>query len=341
VNKRNDGGLWPPGQPRAAVPTCASLSHERAVNLQTFQTVRNSADAAGVLLRHLIDYAGLFPPTSLAMTPAVANYDAYSRSEWNWILGRFIVPVSRLGEFEERLAGLPEPAVGFTNWRLSVLLGSDAVADVVRIREFSARMARSSLKRRAVVEAVEVKVANAEEVKRLSGIIPAELGAYLEVPLSSCADCIAAVAGQGRRAKIRTGGETADKFPAPESVIEFVRLCAAAEVPFKATAGLHHPLRSAHRFTYQPESPSGIMHGFVNVFLAAAFLRAGMEPELALHLLEEQSAPAFHFDFDEVGWRQHRLRRDEIAATRQGFAVSFGSCSFTEPIDDLRSLHLL
>src|ERR1039458_212260 len=94
------------------------------MNLQTFQTVRNSADAvdaAGVLLCDLIDYAGLFPPASLAMAPSVANYNAYSRSEWNWILGRFIVPVARLIEFEEELAGLPTPTpgTGFTNWRLS------------------------------------------------------------------------------------------------------------------------------------------------------------------------------------------------------------------------------
>jgi hypothetical protein len=202
-------------------------------------------------------------------------------------------------------------------------------------------MANSRSVRLAVIERVEVKVASAEEIRRLSGIIPAELTVYFEFPQSSCAECIAAVAGCGRGAKIRTGGETADKFPAPESVIEFIRLCAAANVPFKATAGLHHPLRSVHCFTYQPESPSGIMHGFVNVFLAAAFLRAGMEAELAVQLLEEQSPQAFHFDGDGVGWRQHRLSRHEIIAARQGFAVSFGSCSFTEPIDDLRSLHLL
>ena len=82
------------------------------MSLRTAQTVRNSADAAdaaSALLRDLIDYAGLFPPASLAMTPAVANYDAYSRSKWNWILGRFIVPAARLGEFEEAFAGLPTP----------------------------------------------------------------------------------------------------------------------------------------------------------------------------------------------------------------------------------------
>jgi hypothetical protein len=322
-----------------------AMNH-RAMNFQTTQAVRKSADAVDaptVLLRDLIDYAGLFPPASLAMAPSVANYDAYLRSEWNWILGRFIVPVARLAEFEEAFAGLPAPTpgTGFTRWRLSVLLGSEPVADVASIREFNARMASSSSGRIAVVELVEVKVASPAEVKRLSGIIPAELATYFEFPLSSCAECIAEVAGCGRRAKIRTGGETADKFPAPESVVEFIRLCAAANVSFKATAGLHHPLRSVHRFTYQPDSPSGVMHGFINVFLTAAFLRAGMETAVAVQLLAEQSVEAFRFDLDGVSWRQHRLSRHEIAAARQSFAVSFGSCSFTEPIDDLKSLRLL
>ena len=315
------------------------------MNLQTTQTVRNSdaVDTARVLLRDLIDYAGLFPPASLAMAPSVANYDLYLRSEWSWILGRFIVPVTRLSEFEEAFVGLPAPAPGirFTNWRMSVLLGSDPVSDVACIREFNARMGTSSSGRRAVVESVEVKVASTEEIKRLSGIIPAELAAYFEFPMSSCAECIAAVAGCGRRAKIRMGGETADKFPARESVIEFIRLCAEANVPFKATAGLHHSLRSVHRFTYQPDSPLGIMHGFVNVFLAAAFVRTGMETALAVQLVEERSTEAFHFDLDGVSWRKHRLSRREIEAARQRFAVSFGSCSFTEPVDDLKSIRLL
>jgi hypothetical protein len=333
----------------------------RATNLQTLPTIRegtNRLESAVVLLRGLIDYAGLFPPAALAMSPSVANYDGYLRSQWNWILGHFIVPAARLGEFEDALDALPNTAAPYVesgirpattssaNWRLSLLLGSDPAADVARTqdfihREFNARKSDSSFGRTAIVESVEVKVATSEEVTRLSKIIPAELAAYFEVPLASAAECIAAISGCGRRAKIRTGGETADKFPTSEGVIKFIRLCAAANVPFKATAGLHHPIRSVHRFTYQPESASGIMHGFINLFLAAAFVRAGMDADVALELLEESSADAFHFDPDGVGWHEYRLSQSEIAAARRDFAVSFGSCSFTEPIEDLRSLHLL
>jgi hypothetical protein len=316
------------------------------MKVEILQTTRNSVGAAGVagvLLRDLIDYAGLFAPASLDMPTAVANYHAYSRSEWRWVLGHFVVPVARLGEFEEALAELPaaRPGANVARWRLSVLLGSDPVAEVASVREFNVRMATVTSIGGAVVESVEIKAVSAEQIRWLSGIIPSELTTYFETSSANCWDWIAAVADCGRRAKLRTGGEAADKFPSPAGVMELIRRCSTAKVPFKATAGLHHPLRSVHRLTYQPDSPSGIMHGFLNVFLAAAFLRSGMTPELAGELLEEQRPEVFRFDLDGVRWRKHRLGANEIDAARRRFAVSFGSCSFTEPIDDLRCLHLL
>jgi hypothetical protein len=315
------------------------------MNSQTPHTMRNTADAAdaaSTLLRDLVDYAGLFPPASLSMARSVANYDEYSRSQWKWILGRFIVPVARLAEFEEAFAGLPNAVAGadVAKWRLSALLGSDPLADVARIREFNVRRANSNAPGTAVIESVEVKVTSAREVERLSAL-PLELSAYFEIPISCWGECIPALARSSRRAKIRTGGETADRFPASEDVVEFVRLCAANNVPFKATAGLHHPLFSLHRLTYQPASPLGMMHGFVNLFLAAVFLRTGMDAKVAVQLLEERSPQAFHFDEDGVSWREDRLSVREIAAARHDFAISFGSCSFSEPIDDLRYLRLL
>jgi hypothetical protein len=251
--------------------------------------------------------------------------------------------VARLGEFEAAFATLSNqaPENPIARWRLSALLGTDVIADVARIHEFNARMVNGVSGESAVVQSVELKVANVEEIKRLSEIIPPELDTYFELSWSSNSACITAVADCGRRAKMRTGGETADKFPDAESVIDFIRRCAAANVPFKATAGLHHPLRSLHRLTYQPESPSTMMHGFVNVFLAAAFLRTGMSAIFAMQLLEEQSPEAFRFHSEAIEWREHKLTRDEITATRREFAVSFGSCSFMEPVDDLKFLRIL
>jgi hypothetical protein len=312
------------------------------MSLPTAETMRSglgTLESGRALLHELIDYAGLFPPASLSMASSVANYDAYLKSRWSWILGRLIVPVARLDEFEQALKALPRSREATPTWRVSVLPGSDVVADVARIRDFNARMAGVDSKQRAMIEAAEVKVNDAEEVARVSQITPSELEAYFEFPLSSAGECISAVSGVGRRAKIRTGGETPEKFPTSADMVEFMRLCAAANVPFKATAGLHHPLRSIHRLTYESDSPSGMMHGFLNVFLAAAFLRAGMEPALAISLLE--SCGPWEFSSDGIQWQKNRLGAEEIAAARKDFAISFGSCSFTEPIDDLQSLDLL
>jgi hypothetical protein len=297
------------------------------------QTAVNQTSSIRILLTHLIDYAGLFPPAGLNMQKAVTNYDAYLGSEYSWMLGRFIVTAARLNEFSEALAQLPTTS---KPWPLSALLGRDPTADLARIAAFNMNQ------RHAAIGSVEVKAETSDDVKRLADIIPREFATYFEIPLSGCESaCIAAIGDCRRSAKIRTGGETADKFPDPSRVVEFMKFCAEAKVPFKATAGLHHPLRSIHRMTYQPDSASALMHGFLNVFLAAAFLRGGMNPQSAIDLLEERAPETIRFDSDGVTWREHRLSASEIAAARQGFSVSFGSCSFQEPVDDLQSFGLL
>lgn len=300
------------------------------------------AECVRSLLRDLVDYAGLFPPAALPMDAAVANYSQYLHSEFDWILARFIVTASRLGEFNEALRRSIENGSHQKRWLISVLLGSDPVADIQRVLEFNAECRRSGIDANA--DTVEVKITKPEEAERISAVVPQDFETYFEIPWGSSGvmgEYIQAVAASRRRAKIRTGGETADKFPPSEVLADFLGLCRAAGLPFKATAGLHHPLRSRHRLTYQPDSPTGIMHGFLNVFLAAAFVRGGMDRALATDLLNEQSAEAFHFDSDQIFWRGHRLSSNDLVATRKSFSISFGSCSFTEPIDDLRSFHLL
>ena len=141
----------------------------------------------------------------------------------------------------------------------------------------------------------------------------------------------------GVRAKIRTGGLTPEAFPSCADLAHFLHACATANVPFKATAGLHHPVRSTHRPTYEADSPTAMMHGFVNVFLAAALLwHRGSSEADALATLEETSPGAFHFD---AKLRELARFFAHGGATEGGapqFAISFGSCSFEEPIQILR-----
>jgi hypothetical protein len=139
----------------------------------------------------------------------------------------------------------------------------------------------------------------------------------------------------GSFAKLRTGGVTPEAIPSVESVASYIIACAERRLSFKATAGLHHPVRKVHRLTYEPEATSAMMHGFINVFVAAAFVWHGerqIQPILA-----ETDRAAFRFD-EKAHWRELSLSSDEVAEARSSFAHSFGSCSFEEPIEDLRAL---
>jgi len=140
------------------------------------------------------------------------------------------------------------------------------------------------------------------------------------------------LAKHGLSAKIRTGGLTPEAIPHLDRIATFIHVCAMQGVPFKATAGLHHPIRCMRPLTYEPDSPLATMHGFVNVFMAAAF------PHDAERILAEEDPKAFRFEDDAAWWRDHAVTTEHLAEVRREFAISFGSCSFEEPIADLQEL---
>ncbi|MHB1312352.1 MAG: hypothetical protein ACYC3L_10065 [Gemmatimonadaceae bacterium] len=285
-----------------------------------------TATALRPLLAGLIDYAGLFPPAALAMGSAAANYGAYRTGADAWALGRFVLPASRLEEFEaEHTGGVPDGA-----WRLSALAqASDADA----IGAFNGRNAG-----RAVVDSLETKAETVDDVAALAPL--ARLGAvFVEIPVRDDPDALVrAIGAHGLHAKVRTGGVTPAAFPPPTDVARFLAACARHGVAFKATAGLHHPLRGEYPLTYDPGAARGTMFGYLNVFVAAMFLHHGMSEADAVPLLEERDASAIHLDAAGVRWRTHALGAGLVAEARAQFALSFGSCSFREPMDDLSSL---
>lgn len=284
--------------------------------------------ALRALLAERIDYAGLFPPATLPMADAVANFAAYRESADAWALGRFVLPVVRLEEFE----GVAAPHVRSTPWRLAAL-AQPTDADAIRV--FNTRMAG-----RAHIDTVESRAATVDDVTALAPL--AELATtYVEIPIhDDPAPLIAAVAAHRLRAKVRTGGVTAESIPPARDVARFLVACVRHRVMMKATAGLHHPLRGEYALTYDAYSACATMFGFLNLFLAASFARQGMDAATLSDLLEEREAGAFRVTDDAVAWRGHTVAAGALANDRGRFAVSFGSCSFREPLDDLSALSL-
>lgn len=288
-----------------------------------------TASAVRALMGGLIDYAGLFPPAALSMGEAVANYADYRSSADAWALGRFVLPAARLEEF----AASAEPLLGGAPWRLSVLAQP---TDEAAIRAFN-----NTCIGRAVIDTVEAKGSTVEEVGALAPLADVAT-VFVEVPVRGDPDeLVGAIAAGGLRAKVRTGGVTTDAFPSAAEVARFLEACTRHGVLFKATAGLHHPLRGDYALTYEPGAARGEMFGFLNVFLAAMLSQRGAPTLDVEALLLEHDATAIRFTSTSVTWRHHTFDRDSIAGERAQFAASFGSCSFREPIDDLSALGLL
>lgn len=290
--------------------------------------------ALPTLLHGLIDYAGLFPPAKLPMADAVGHYANHRRGLHAAMLGRFILPLTLLAEFENEHSRLTSEARA--GWQLSVLAGHDPAADLAAIRDFNSRQTA------ARIVSLETKAGTPADVARLTAPFPADFSIWVEIPaVADPGAHLAAVKAAGRGAKIRTGGVTPEVFPSPAAVTRFMLACREAGLPFKATAGLHHPLRGEFALTYEPGSPTATMFGFLNIFLAAALIHGGGGEAEAIALLGETDPGVFAVAPDAITWRSHRFTTAAIASARQDFSRSFGSCSFAEPIEGLLALRWL
>ncbi|RMH28013.1 MAG: hypothetical protein D6692_06785 [Planctomycetota bacterium] len=312
--------------------------------------------AIETLMDGLIDYAGLFPPSKLAMQQAVENYAKYTRSEHAGFLSRFICPVTKLMDLTEHGAmlmpgtyatsGYREMADDLPGWSVSAIIDADLDECLDVIAEFNEHH-RHEDHGLARVDAIEMRIDSPSDVDDALDLIPEEISPSFEIPKAAIFSgdprgYVAALAGNDALAKIRCGGITPDLFPAPADIARFIHACHAADVPFKATAGLHHPVRAEQNLTYDDNPPRGVMHGFLNVFLAAALVRvAGIDEPMTVRILEETDPKAFVLTDTDAGWRDHTINLTELARVRESFATGYGSCSFTEPIDDLRHLGLL
>jgi hypothetical protein len=151
---------------------------------------------------------------------------------------------------------------------------------------------------------------------------------------------VAAIGGVGRDrsagVKIRCGGLDASAVPSPVAVAAALSACRQHGLPLKATQGLHHPIR---HFDRGLETST---HGFLNLFVAGALaFHHDLTDELLLEVVTEESAAAFRFTDDGLAWRDLELDLTRISSARARAVTSFGSCSFSEPRDDLRGLGLL
>lgn len=301
-----------------------------------------SAASVRALLVRSIDYAGMFPPCSLELEPALKNQAEYTRSADSWMLSAFVLPIAKFGDttpfvsqFDKhhplRVSALGAKTESAANFQAELKNVFEAIrsfqqqhGDVVSVAQLE------------MVLPEDVDLAKLTDVANvLAGL---KVQAFWETPAESAEQTIALLARAKNPSfgyKLRTGGVIADAFPSSVQIARAILASTKHHVPIKFTAGLHHPVRQ-----FRDEVKTE-MHGFLNV-IGAGVLSAEHHWDEAqtVDMLENQSAKSFEFHDTVFAWRDWEITLDRIKARRK-FITSFGSCSFDEPREDLRQLAVL
>ena len=296
------------------------------------------------LLDQAIDYAGMFPPCSLALEPALRNQASYARSSEAWMLNGFVLPVGQfdatiqfLSEFDRRHP-LRVAALGPKTTNANIFL-EELNNSAAAIRSFSKRDADLvSVSHLEMFLPDDVDSAFLKKARAITGDLPV----FWEAPPERAEQIIALLAAHrsdedtaGFGYKLRTGGVTADAFPSSRQIAGALVAAATHRLPIKFTAGLHHPIRQ-----FRDEVKTK-MHGFLNALGAAVLsVEHDWDVDQAVVMLEDEDPHSFSFTDGFFAWRQWKIDTERLQGRRK-LVRSFGSCSFDEPRDDLRALNLL
>lgn len=319
-------------------------------------------------MREIIDYAGLFPPANLSLDTSIQKYAAYRTGEEAWMLSRFIIPAGRLSELEPYHEELFEDGKPFD---FSVLgSNTDTLSD---FREEIEQVIESCQKfhqrhgGRVTTDILEMKLPkeaalsedrnlirqvldNAAEAAGSSAETPRYVfyeGYFAESWKNDIPAIIEAISAYNEEAggeknyaysgfKLRCGGVEAHMIPEVEKVAHSINTAREYNVPIKCTAGLHHPVR------HYDDSVQTKMHGFFNVFGGAMLAYAhDLNDEELGEILKEEDPENFSFTDHDFRWKDLSVTVEELEELRDVAVISFGSCSFEEPIEDLQRLQLL
>jgi hypothetical protein len=295
----------------------------------------------------------MFPPANLDMPEAVATYARHLEADHAWMVGRFVCPISRIVAFGAegedvlrslapiRVAGLASPMNDVAG--MMRLAGGEAarakvferegwgLVDALEVRLPDDLIDGDPLDIRLTLEQYEGALS--EGGMRLERIFyeigrTAAWNDHVEHIVAACSGT------KHRGFKIRCGGVTPDAYPTVDEVSDAIAICARFGVPYKATAGLHHPVRHD-----RPES--GItQHGFVNV-LAAGLLASKLDADHLRSLVDDRDLAHFDFTDEHLAWGGYEAPLAAVKKARRSFAISYGSCDIDEPVEDLQNAGLL
>jgi len=307
------------------------------------------------LLNGLFDYAGLFPPAALPLPDAVDEYLAHRQEADDWMLGPFVMTSGHwdaLEDVADRLSSdsplpvqlLPPPAAELAD--IDDVLTAALKDAETRLERLQGRVSvvgfEWKLPEDAQLEASTAVLAISRIESVFEGSSFADRPRYLEIIrdeafLRQLPLYFLALGAQQRpdrlKAKIRCGGMKETDFPSTAELAAFLHAALRTGYPFKATAGLHHPVRHFN------QHQKVMMHGFLNVFFAVTIGRCeGLDATGIGEILEDTNPNHFVFTDSGIEWKGLKATTTEFIRDRRQLALSIGSCSFDEPRQDLREL---
>ncbi len=278
-----------------------------------------SSTGLTALFDGLLDDAAMFPPEDAPLATAVAGHAAHRLAWYSDLVASFVCAAGRLPSLHAQLALRAIPQLHAS---LVVPGGIDAVPEA---------LAAAAQAPRIDIVALEVPCGASALRHALSALAPLvtpRRAVYVEIPVVALTeDLVHTVSEIGVRIKLRTGGTTLDAFQTEDELAHAILLCAAERQPFKCTAGLHHAVR------HRDDSTLFQHHGFLNIALAAR-VAASTGNQAATRDVLAQRDPV------DVAAQVRELATSDVRAIRALFRT-FGTCSITEPVDDLLALGLL
>lgn len=308
----------------------------------------------------IIDYAGMFPPAKLDFYSAFQNYLFYQNHRDGWMVDRFVFPIKmyeRLPEFEDffkeqeyeiKLTTLPRYHDS------SDLFLSDFMTDLISLgstifnlsASFDFRVFEFKLPKDLMHASQNefneffnqlIQFAKDHPLTNPRFFVEMHITDDWKFQMNKITDMIKHHPyAEHLGFKLRCGGITADLFPDSEIVATAIHLCNEKNIPVKFTAGLHHLIR------HYNEDVSTKMYGFFNVFGACMLSkRFHIDINQIEDILVDEKPENFAFSDLGMKWKDMEVPTSVINQSRNTFCMSYGSCSFEEPRDDLKHLHLI
>jgi len=312
-----------------------------------------TAKTAQLFFNSLIDYAGLFPPAALSLDESVENYRVYLDHPKRWVLSRFILTPAHLEKLSPALVALFSSKQKLDLSLVCKNPSTDVLAAMQRIRGFSGGVSLGSVEVALVSGSdLQAQVEGCDRALQEFDSDDSRISAFFELPFTSDWESflpavMTALEHSRQRSqrllgfKLRCGGTEPHLIPTPYRVALGIAGAARHKIPIKFTAGLHHPFPKGMS-PCLTSCDAQSMHGYFNVFFSAfaAFSRGISASEIA-ELLTTSGATPPRFGDSVLEWCGITISLAELTRLRSSEVISFGSCSFIEPIEDAASLQWL